>query len=72
MTPADSDDGFARLKVVGWSVGDIGSGWLVVGCNGENLLRAEAPTLAEAYRRACDQAELCGMLHPQRCPPWQR
>ena len=64
----------ARLKVAGWSVGKIGStsGWLVVGFNGENLLRAEAPTLAEAYRWACDQAGLCGMLRPPRWTVWQR
>jgi hypothetical protein len=64
----DSDDCFARLKVAGWSVGEVGtaSGWFVEGFNGENLLRAEAPTLSEAYRRACDQAGACGMLRPSR------
>jgi hypothetical protein len=55
-------------------VGEVGSasGWVVLGYNGENVLRAEAPSLAEAYRRACDQAGLCGMPRPQRRPPWQR
>lgn len=70
----DTDDCLDRLKAAGWSVGHVGTatGWVVVGYCGENVLRAEAPTLAEAYRRACDQAELCGMLRPdRRPPPWQ-
>jgi hypothetical protein len=74
----DSDDCFARLKVAGWSVVEVGSasGRVVLGYDGENVLRAEAPTLAEAYARACDQAALCGMLRPpvqgrQGRPPCQ-
>jgi hypothetical protein len=61
---SNHDAAFARLKRAGWSVGHVGTaaGWLVCGTNGENALRAEAPTLAEAYRRACYQAELCGMV----------
>jgi hypothetical protein len=70
----DSDDSFAHLKAAGWSVGEVGTatGWLVCGWNGENVLRASGATLAEAYRRACDQAGLCGMLQPHSRPPWQR
>jgi hypothetical protein len=53
----------------GWSVGDaafvIEAGtlvWLVSGTNGENVIRAEGPTQAEAWRKACDQARAVGML----------
>jgi hypothetical protein len=74
VTPTDADDSFARLKVAGWAVGEVGSaaGWVVLGSCGENVLRAEAPTLAEAYRRALDQAGLCGMPRPAWRPPWRR
>jgi hypothetical protein len=73
VTHPASDDSFARLKAAGWSVGEVGTatGWTVYGTNGENVLRARGPSLAEAYRRACAQAELCGMLRParHRLPP---
>ena len=47
-----------RLHRAGWSVGDVGTsrGWLVTGTNGENIIRAAAPTLAEAWRLASEQA----------------
>jgi hypothetical protein len=38
----------------------------VDGTNGENALRAEAATLAEALRLACGQARMVGMLAPLR------
>jgi hypothetical protein len=56
MSFPTSDESFARLKAAGWSVGHVGtaSGWLVVGFNGENVIRSEAASLAGAYRRACE------------------
>jgi hypothetical protein len=57
-----------RLKRAGWSIGDAevdGPGarcWMVSGVNGENLIRAEGRTEAEAWGRAVDQAREVGML----------
>jgi hypothetical protein len=57
-----------RLNRAGWSIGDtafdgpIGRLWVVSGSNGENLIRAEAPTELEAWRRAEEQAREVGML----------
>jgi hypothetical protein len=62
------DECFARLHRAGWSVGETsffgscGEVWLVSGSNGENLLRAEGLTQADAWWRACQQAEALGML----------
>jgi hypothetical protein len=60
-----------RLRRSGWSFGwcsVAGPGgaehFLVDGHNGENALRAEAATLAEALRLACGQARAVGMLAP--------
>jgi hypothetical protein len=68
-TPHPSvDDSFARLHAAGWSVGDVrlltaaGPRWLVTGTNGENGLRAEGDTQAEAWQRAREQARALGML----------
>ena len=36
--------------------------WLVTGANGENVLEARGATQAEAWHRACQQAESLGML----------
>jgi hypothetical protein len=36
--------------------------WLVTGANGENLIEARGSTQAEAWERACRQAEALGML----------
>src|SRR5262245_8479345 len=63
-----ADESFARLHAAGWSVGDVrrltaaGPRWLVTGTNGGNVLRAEAPTQTEAWRRAAEQARALGML----------
>jgi hypothetical protein len=43
---------------------------LVDGTNGENALSAEATTLAEALRLACDQARAVGMLAPAGEREW--
>jgi hypothetical protein len=40
--------------------------WLVTGNNGENVIRAEGATRAEAYGRACIQAREVGMLAARR------
>jgi hypothetical protein len=63
-----SDELHARLKAAGWTVGYAGTvgpdgpHWQVSGHNGENQIRASGRTLAEAYWRACQQAEAVGML----------
>ena len=36
--------------------------WQVDGPNGENLIRADGASQAEAWHRACQQAEAVGML----------
>jgi hypothetical protein len=58
------DESLARLHRSGWSVGAaaFGNSWVVSGLNGENVIRAEAPTQAEAWWRACLQARAVGML----------
>jgi hypothetical protein len=62
------DQSFARLHRAGWSVGDartltaVGLAWLITGHNGENAIEARAPSQAEAWHRACEQAEAAGML----------
>ena len=59
-----------RLRRAGWSfgwcsvAGPEGERFLVDGHNGENALRAEAASLAEALRLACGQARAVGMLAP--------
>jgi hypothetical protein len=69
MTAAPSVDECCGLRRAGWSFGwcsVAGPGgaecFLVDGTNGENALRAEAATLAEALRLACGQARAVGML----------
>ncbi len=54
-----------RLRRAGWNLGEVGTAggrWLVAGTNGENLLKVEGATPAEAWRRACQAAEGVGML----------
>jgi hypothetical protein len=63
-----SDDSFARLHAAGWSAGEVrlltlgALLWQVDGTNGENAILARAATQAEAWHRACQQAEDVGML----------
>jgi hypothetical protein len=67
-TYPNPDESFARLQRAGWSVGDVrlltaeGAVWWVTGSNGENAIRAEGRTQAEAWARACEQAKALGML----------
>ena len=42
--------------------------WLVSGANGENVIEARAATQAEAWDRACRQAEALGMLGRRKGP----
>lgn len=63
------------LKRAGWSIGDAALAgldgrrtWIVSGSNGENLIRAEGATEAEAWRQALEQARAVGML--DRPPGW--
>ena len=75
VTYATVDESFARLHRAGWSVGDVrvltvaGPSWLVSGTNGENEVRARGATQAEAWHRACQQAEAAGMLRRRPSPP---
>ena len=72
----DHDDVDQALKLIhaaGWSVGDTAFltevgvlVWLVSGRNGENVIRAEEPAQAAAWRAACDQARAVGMI-----PGWR-
>jgi hypothetical protein len=68
MTYPTADECLDRLRRAGWSVGEIGSAmrWVVSGNNGENQIRAEGRTQAEAWWRACEQARTVGMLAPPR------
>jgi hypothetical protein len=67
-TRPPADESFARLHRAGWSVGDAriltaeGPRWLVTGHSGENAVSARGAAQAEAWRRACEQAEAAGML----------
>jgi hypothetical protein len=58
-----------RLHRAGWSVGDFATldaggreVWRVSGRNGENVIEATGANQAEAWHRACRQAESLGML----------
>ena len=69
----DIDQTLALLHAAGGSIGDTAfvteagvQVWLVSGRNGENVIRAEGPTQAAAWRAACDQARAVGML-----PGWR-
>jgi hypothetical protein len=44
------DESFARLRRAGWSIGETGGAnvWLVIGTNGENMIKAEGKSQAEA------------------------
>ena len=56
------------LHRAGWSIGEtVGSAvWIVTGTNGENVIRAEDRSQAEAWHKAMLQAEAVGMLAPPR------
>jgi hypothetical protein len=60
------DASFSRLRRAGWSVGDCCTAalWVVSRINGENPVRAEGRTQAEAWWLACEQARAVGMLAP--------
>ena len=63
-----------QLHADGWNVGDTaffdvedgGPVWVVAGTNGENMIRAEGATCAEAWRRALDLAAAGEMLRWSR------
>jgi hypothetical protein len=77
MQKLASDESFTRLKRAGWSVGDVriltarGFSWLVTGANGENVIEARGATQAEAWHRACEQAESMGMLRSKPDISWK-
>ena len=62
--PAEIEACHERLHRAGWSIGEVGTsaGWHVTGTNGENVIRANAPTQAAAWRLGCEQAAAVGML----------
>jgi hypothetical protein len=58
-----SDESCARLRQAGWSIGEIrgcSGRWFASGTNGENVIRAEGQSQAEAWYRATWQAEAAG------------
>jgi hypothetical protein len=66
---SDIDDAIRILNRAGWSIGYVafhdgaaGIVWIVSRSNGENLIRAEGATRAEASDRAVEQARTLGML----------
>ena len=66
-------DALGQLHRAGWSIGSTafaGEGrglvWLVTGLNGENVIRAEGATEAEAWVEAVGQARAVGMLEGVR------
>lgn len=69
-TPNPTDDAVKQLHQAGWNIGSAaftdraGEGlvWIVSGSNGENQIRAEGATAAEAWTAAIDQARACGLL----------
>jgi hypothetical protein len=70
-SPTAVDQRCDRLRRSGWSFGWCsvagpggGERFLLDGTNGENALRTEGATLAEALRLACGQARAVGMLAP--------
>jgi hypothetical protein len=68
------DESRDRLHRAGWSIGDAGgrTSWIVSGTNGENVIRAEGRSQAEAWYRATLQAEAVGMLAKPRQDRWRR
>jgi hypothetical protein len=64
MLAATSETGVLRWRArgLGGCVGDGPAPAEVIGPNGENRIRAEGTTCAEAWRRALDQAPAVGLL----------
>ena len=68
------DESRRRLHRAGWTVGEcavLGAGgrevWRVSRRNGENFIEAAGATQAEAWHRACQQAESPGLLGSREC-----
>jgi hypothetical protein len=71
-----AEESLHRLHSSGWSIGEAAftgsSGrtvWQVDGSNGENRLRVEGATPAEAWWRAVEAAAAVGMLTDWPRPP---
>jgi hypothetical protein len=71
-----AEESLERLHRSGWSCGEAaftgGSGrtvWQMDGSNGENRLRVEGSTPAEAWWRAVEAAAAVGMLADWPKPP---
>ncbi len=68
--PGATTDAIEQLHRAGWSIGitawtnGAGEGptWIVSGSNGENQIRAEGATAAEAWQATLGQARGQGML----------
>ena len=56
------DESRDRLHRAGWSLGEVcfGSSWQIDGGNGENRILATGASQAEAWWRACIQAQGTG------------
>jgi len=54
---------YNRLQRAGWSIGEVGSGTLVIvtGSNGEKIIHAAAEDRTDAWRIALSQAEAAGL-----------
>jgi hypothetical protein len=65
------DESRDRLLRAGWLIGGGGcsTGWVVTATNGANHFQTQGATYAEAYWRACEQAQALGMLAPPREGP---
>ena len=69
ITPDPIAVALGQLHRAGWTVGQFATSseagelvWVFTGSNGENLLRAEGATAAEAWGRAVEAARGLGML----------
>jgi hypothetical protein len=65
------DESRARLHAAGWSVSETGASrdCVVSGSNRGSRIRATGKTQAEAWHRACQQAEGLGLLGRQPTAP---
>lgn len=70
QAPNPTDDAVDQLHRAGWNIGSAaftdrageGLAWIVSGSNGENRIRAEGATAAEAWAAALQQAGSLGMV----------
>jgi hypothetical protein len=63
------DEAIDLLRRFGWKVSDLafhvagrGMVWIVAGSHGAERLQVEGASMGEAWRKAVQQAQACGML----------